>query len=103
MKKQKQSMTKRVMGMVEQGFSNKQIIARLHCNPQIIYNARYRINKQKGLGALPTATYQIPVPPSTLPRVDPFPPAFHAGNRQMPTPTLWMRIKAFFRRMFGWA
>lgn len=48
----KLSMSEKVRRMIEQGYTNKDIVHRLDVKPQIIYNLRYQMNKARGLGAL---------------------------------------------------
>jgi len=66
MAKQK-SMTQRVRELIDRGYSNKSIIDKLGCKPQAVYNIRYTINKQRGLGAIgtfvPKPTEGIGAPP----------------------------------------
>jgi hypothetical protein len=51
MAKQK-SMTQRVRELIDRGYNNKTIIEKLGCKPQAVYNIRYQLNKQRGLGAI---------------------------------------------------
>jgi hypothetical protein len=66
MAKQK-SMTQRVRELIDRGYNNKTIIDKLGCKPQVVYNIRYTINKQRGLGAIgtpaPKPTEGIGAPP----------------------------------------
>ena len=54
MKKQK-SMAQRVREMIDRGYTNKAIIEKLGCKPQAVYNIRYQVNKERGLGAIGAA------------------------------------------------
>ncbi len=59
-------MTQRIRAMIHKGYNNKDIIAKLQCKPQAVYNIRYQMNKERGLGsigALPKPTDGIGVPP----------------------------------------
>jgi hypothetical protein len=52
--------------MVHKGYTNRDIIAKLDCKPQSVYNIRYQMNKERGLGsigALPKPTDGIGAPP----------------------------------------
>ena len=40
------SMTKRIATLIDKGLSNKEIIARLKCPPQQVYNTRYYTKKK---------------------------------------------------------
>ena len=51
MTKQK-SMSQRVREMIDRGYPNKTIVEKLGVKPQIVYNMRYQINKERGLGAI---------------------------------------------------
>lgn len=51
MSKQK-SMSQRVREMIDRGHTNKAIIEKLGVKPQVVYNLRYQINKERGLGAI---------------------------------------------------
>ena len=62
----KTSMTQRIRALIDKGYSNKDIIAKLQCTPQAVYNNRYQLNKERGLGsigALPKPTDGIGAPP----------------------------------------
>lgn len=65
--KRKLSMTEKVRRLIDQGYTNKAIIEKLRIKPQAVYNARYQINKSRGLGALgapaPTPAEGIGAPP----------------------------------------
>jgi hypothetical protein len=60
-------MSQRVREMIERGHNNKTIIERLNVKPQIVYNLRYQINKERGLGSIgkpaPKPTEGIGAPP----------------------------------------
>ena len=60
------STTQRIRTLIDKGYNNKDIIAKLKCKPQAVYNIRYQINKARGLGSigeLPNPTNGIGVPP----------------------------------------
>ena len=62
----KQSTTQRIRTMVHKGYTNRDIIDKLQCKPQSVYNIRYQMNKERGLGsigALPKPTDGIGAPP----------------------------------------
>lgn len=114
----KLSTAEKVRRMIEQGYTNKDIIERLSVKPQAVYNARYQINKARGLGALtPTprtkrkytrrvkalSTGITPPPPEIKPYT-PYPvkPGNYAELPVImiepdPKPTLWQRVKGWFR------
>ena len=93
--RKKKSASQRVRTLIEQGHSNKDIVAQLKCKPQVVYNVRYQINKSKGLGALQQqgtgisvlATTPVWSPPALMPM---------PITMEEP-PTLWQRIKGWFR------
>ena len=110
--RKKKSVSQRVRELIEQGHNNKYIVSKLQCKPQVVYNVRYQINKSKGLGALGTQGTGIsatpmwspppllPVPPNVTPNTQPI----TAGEwvdlpitMVEPKPTLWERIKGWFR------
>ena len=119
MSKQK-SMSQRVREMIDRGYPNKAIIEKLGVKPQVVYNLRYQINKERGLGAIgtpaPRPSAGIGVPPKRKPtrrtpagtginkpvqhpamteplvRVEPY-----AITMIEPKPTLWERIVRFFK------
>ena len=64
--KTKTSITQRIRTLISKGYNNKDIIAKLQCKPQAVYNIRYQLNKERGLGSigtLPKPTNGIGVPP----------------------------------------
>ena len=50
--RKKKRLTRSIYSMLEAGCTTKEIITKLHCKPQAVYNARYEINKKLGLGAI---------------------------------------------------
>jgi len=113
----KPSTAQRVRALIDKGYNNKAIIDKLKCKPQTVYNIRYQLNKQRGLGsigALPEPTEGIGAPPKPrkrkgtgivdAPKIE-FNPAqnmYRAGEWvdlpiTMVEPTLWQRIRAWFR------
>jgi len=50
--KRKLSTAEKVRRMIDQGHTNKAIIEKLGIKPQAVYNIRYQINKERGLGAI---------------------------------------------------
>ena len=117
----KTSMTQRIRAMIHKGYNNKDIIAKLQCKPQAVYNIRYQMNKERGLGSigtLPKPTNGIGVPPkrkytrkvkagelASLPEPWMPPPVLPVPEPQPympitmiePKPTLWQRVKGWFR------
>jgi hypothetical protein len=92
--RKKKSVSQRVRTLIEQGHNNKDIVAQLKCKPQVVYNVRYQINKSKGLGALSQQGTGISAPPLavwTPPPLMPMPITMEEP------PTLWQRIKGWFR------
>ena len=118
--KKKPSTAQRIRSLIDSGYNNKAIIEKLKCKPQAVYNIRYQLNKERGLGsigALPKPTDGIGAPPKKRTRrvkagelaslppsgewVDRA-PALKGAEPYMPitmieTPTLWQRIKGWFR------
>ena len=65
MKKYK-STAQRIRALIDKGYNNKAIIEKLKCKPQAVYNIRYQLNKERGLGsigALPKPVDGIGEPP----------------------------------------
>jgi hypothetical protein len=93
--RKKKSVSQRVRTLIEQGHSNKDIVAQLKCKPQVVYNVRYQINKSKGLGALQQQGTGISVL-ATTPVWSP-PPLMPMPITMEEPPTLWQRIKGWFR------
>ena len=84
MRKQK-TMTEKIRRMIDGGYTNKAIIEELGCKPQAVYNIRYQVNKERGLGALgapaPKPVEGIGTPPKKRkPRAKP------VGTGITPTP-----------------
>ena len=126
MKKYK-STAQRIRALIDKGYNNKAIIEKLKCKPQAVYNIRYQLNKERGLGsigALPKPVDGIGEPPKKRTRkvragtgiVPPAKPEVNpAQNRwqydapvkaegqavfpitMIEPPTLWQRIKGWFR------
>jgi hypothetical protein len=90
--RKKKSVSQRVRTLIEQGHSNKDIVAQLKCKPQVVYNVRYQINKSKGLGALSQQGTGISTPLVWNP-----PPLMPMPITMEEPPTLWQRIKGWFR------
>ena len=120
--KTKTSMTQRIRALIDKGYNNKDIIAKLQCKPQAVYNIRYQLNKERGLGSigeLPKPTDGIGQPPkrkytrkikagelASVPPsgewVDRAPVKAEGTFGYMPItmvepPTLWQRVKGWFR------
>ncbi len=113
--------SQRIRALINKGHNNRDIIAKLQCKPQAVYNIRYQLNKERGLGsigALPKPTDGIGVPPkrkyvrkvkagelASLPEPWMPPPVLPVPEPQPympitmiePKPTLWQRIKGWFR------
>jgi len=103
--RKKKSVSQRVRTLIEQGHSNKDIVAQLKCKPQVVYNVRYQINKSKGLGALSQQGTGISAPPLavwTSPSITPNTTPIKAGEwvdlpiTMIEKPTLWQRVKGWF-------
>jgi len=90
--RKKKSATQRVRELIEQGHNNKFIVDKLKCKPQVVYNVRYQINKTKGLGALSQQGTGISTPLVWNP-----PPLMPMPITMEEPPTLWQRIKGWFR------
>lgn len=122
----KTTTSKRIHALINKGYNNKDIIAKLKCKPQAVYNIRYQLNKERGLGSigtLPKPTDGIGVPPKrkytrkikagtgialdAKPLINPAPwqyaPIKAEGASVFPItmiepkPTLWERVKGWFR------
>lgn len=114
------STTQRIRTLIDKGYNNKDIIAKLKCKPQAVYNIRYQLNKERGLGsigALPNPTDGIGAPPkkrtrkiragelASLPPSKPWapPPVLPVPEPKpfaitmIEKPTLWERVKGWFR------
>jgi len=129
--------TQRIRALIHKGHNNKAIIEKLKCKPQAVYNIRYQMNKERGLGsigALPKPTDGIGAPPkkrtrrvkagelASLPEDDSKPKSALSPEQQRaligetlrhhpefadkppfaitmvePKPTLWQRVKGWFR------
>lgn len=89
----------KIKRMIEVGATNQEIIAKLNCNPQLVYSVRYHHNKSKGIGALSTkAKPPIIQPPqdtsSSLPPPVPVPEPFQPE----PLLSVWQRVLQIFSR-----
>jgi len=114
----KPSASQRIRSLIDSGYNNKAIIEKLKCKPQAVYNIRYQINKARGLGSigeLPNPTDGIGAPPKRqyvrkvragkLASLSPSKPWTPPPLAPMPEyqitmvepPTLWQRIKGWFR------
>lgn len=117
--KKKTNATQRIRALIDSGYNNKAIIEKLKCKPQAVYNIRYLINKERGLGSigkLPKPTDGIGAPPKreytrkvkaetgivattqnawmpSMPKPTPMPKM----QITIIEPTLWQRIKGWFR------
>jgi hypothetical protein len=124
--RKKTTTSQRIRSLIDSGYNNKAIIEKIKCKPQAVYNIRYQINKARGLGSigeLPNPTNGIGAPPKrtrkiragelaslppSKPAINPaqnaWPydaPALQGAEPYMPItmvePTLWQRIKGWFR------
>jgi hypothetical protein len=124
--KKKPSTAQRIRSLIDSGYNNKAIIEKLKCKPQAVYNIRYQLNKERGLGsigALPKPTDGIGAPPKRtrkirageLASLPPTKPVLsnvavnsqpikagewvdlHMPITMIEKPTLWQRIKGWFR------
>jgi len=117
--KKKTTTSQRIRSLIDSGYNNKAIIEKIKCKPQAVYNIRYQLNKARGLGsigALPKPTDGIGAPPKRTRRVKAgelasLPPSGEWVDRHIPPltpmpemqitmvepPTLWQRIKGWFR------
>jgi hypothetical protein len=120
------SAAQRIRTMIDKGHNNKAIIEKLQCKPQAVYNIRYQLNKERGLGSigsLPKPTTGIGAPPKRTRKVmagelaslpdpkfviipaqnacpyTPMRPITPMPDMQitMVKPTLWQRVKEWFR------
>ena len=125
--KRKLSTAEKVRRMIDQGHTNKAIIEKLGCKPQAVYNIRYQVNKERGLGAIgkpaPTPAEGIGAPPKRTrkakpvgtgitsatdvvnarpilrPKLDSAPVQPYAITMIEPPPTAWERVKERFRNL----
>jgi hypothetical protein len=117
--KKKPSTAQRIYAMIDSGYNNKAIIAIIKCKPQAVYNARYHLNKGRGLGSIgpaaPLANLDVPPKRKYTRKVKAgtgivdtrlmYNPAQNAYQFEpsspmhitMAEPTLWERIKGWFR------
>jgi len=117
--RKKTTTSQRIRSLIDSGYNNKAIIEKLKCKPQAVYNIRYQLNKARGLGsigALPKPTDGIGAPPKRTRRVKAgelasLPPSGEWVDRHIPPltpmpemqitmvepPTLWQRVKGWFR------
>jgi hypothetical protein len=116
--RKKPSTAQRIRSMIDKGHNNKAIIEKLKCKPQAVYNIRYQLNKERGLGSigkLPKPTDGIGAPPkprkhkgtgimdAPKPLINPAQNAYRAGTwvdlpiTMTEPPTLWERVKGWFR------
>ena len=124
--RKKTTTSQRIRSLIDSGYNNKAIIEKLKCKPQAVYNIRYQLNKERGLGSigeLPKPTDGIGAPPKTRTRkiragtgiaLDAKPlinpaqnawqeaPVKREGEPVFPItmiekPTLWERVKGWFR------
>jgi hypothetical protein len=116
--RKKTTTSQRIRSLIDSGYNNKAIIEKLKCKPQAVYNIRYQLNKARGLGSigeLPNPTNGIGAPPKrtrkiragelaslspskpwTPPALVPMPEPYMPITMIEP-PTLWQRIKGWFR------
>lgn len=81
------SLTSRINALIAQGKTNKEIIAKLKCKPQAVYNARYYAKKT---ATKPKRKYvRKTITPIAM-------PIMTEVIAPTPAPTLWQRIKNFF-------
>jgi hypothetical protein len=109
------SATRRIHALLDMGFSTKAIITKMKCTPQAVYNARYQLNRKRGLGAIvaapvPTPTTGIGTPPKSKPKRKYTRRKQETGIVAAPVkaegtpvyqitmvePTLWQRVKGWF-------
>ena len=119
--RKKTTTSQRIRSLIDSGYNNKAIIEKLKCKPQAVYNIRYQLNKARGLGsigALPNPTDGIGAPPKRTRKIragtgiksEPYgfgsapiktegQPVEYMFPVTMiePKPTLWQRIKGWFR------
>jgi hypothetical protein len=110
--KKKPSTAQRIYAMIDSGYNNKAIIAIIKCKPQAVYNARYHLNKGRGLGSIGSAappkrkyTRKVKAGTGIVDTRLMYNPAQNAYQFEpsspmpitMAEPTLWERIKGWFR------
>lgn len=116
--KSKRTQAARIRHLLEQGATTQEIVKKLRVKAQTVYNVRYHMNKSKGLGAIApqpaepsgTGIAALPEIPTRLEvTLAPLPPMVGSVNMAglavakqapvpAPTPTLWERVKGWFRR-----
>lgn len=91
----------KVRDMIHRGYNNKTIIDKLGVKPQIVYNTRYQMNKERGLGAIgkpapapregigapPKRKYTRKVKAGELASLPPTPPVVHPNAPVHPAMT----------------
>ena len=123
----KTNISQRIRSLIDSGYNNKAIIEKLKCKPQAVYNIRYQINKERGLGSIgtlpkpkdgigapPKRAYTRKIKAGTGIALDPKPVINPAQNAyqyaparaegepvfsvtMIEPPTLWERVKRWFR------
>jgi len=96
-KPNRNSLSQKVKRMILAGHDNRFIINKLHCKPHVVYNMRYQVNKQQGIGGLVPTKPTIESPkandvPLTPPVDYPIP-----VPQEEEKPTLFERIRRWFR------
>lgn len=73
--KRDMSTSAKVRRLIDKGYTNKAIVEKLGCKPQAVYNIRYQVNKERGLGAIgkpaPTPAEGIGAPPKRTRKTKP--------------------------------
>jgi hypothetical protein len=101
------SMTKRIATLIDKGLSNKEIIARLKCQPQQVYNTRYYMKKKaeaaRMVGRKKVKIVRLASGKNPKPVARPIPTEIVEAtevNAPLITyyeePSLWQRIKRWF-------
>ena len=53
------STNQKVRDLIAKGMSTQQIVKTLNISPQVVYNTRHRLNRNRGIGALPVTGITI--------------------------------------------
>ena len=94
------SRSQKIRELIERGFTTRYIVEKMNVKPQIVYNLRYELNKQRGLGALPRRKVRagtgIAVPDVVTINLAPAAPAAPPEK-----PSVFARVKGALLRMVG--
>ena len=89
------SLSQRIATLINKGVSNREIVTRLKCKPQQVYNTRYYMKNKEKPADKPKRKY---VHKTTTPIATPIAAEVNAPliTRNYEEPSLWQRIKRWF-------